>query len=284
MTSDNNPLISICIPTYKGARLLPETINSVLSQSYSNFELLIIDDNSPDDTQSVVSQYSDPRIRYINNSRNLGPQGNWNRCLELAQGQYYKLLPQDDLLAPDCLKEQVAILEADTDGSIVLVFGSRQIIDFKGHPFLKRGLSNTKPGRIAGLELIRNCVRAGTNLIGEPGNGLIRRELIDKVGSYDASYPFLIDLDFWFRVLLHGDAFYMGKWTSSFRVSQTSWSVALGSKQFQDLRSFIKKFSRDLRFGISLVDSLLGLVRGLLNTVGRLLIYRFLFFFRRERI
>lgn len=272
-----NPLVSICIPTYLGAVFLPATINSVLNQSYSNFEIWILDDNSPDDTQLIVSRYTDPRIRYLRNANNLGPEGNWNRCLELAQGKYFKLLPHDDLLEPDCLQEQVSLLEIDTTNEIALVFGSRGIIDLQGRTFITRGLPRTKPGRISGLELIRRCVRSGANLIGEPGNALFRREIVDKVGTYDASYPYLVDLDFWFRILLYGDAYYSAKRTSSFRVSQGSWSVTIGNKQFRDFKSFVDKFFADPRFEISKTDRLLGFIMAYLNTMCRALIYYFLF-------
>ena len=165
-----NPLVSVCIPTYRGAAFLAAAIDSVLNQSYPDFEVWILDDNSPDDTQAVVARYSDPRVKYVRNAHNLGPEGNWNRCLELAQGKYFKLLPHDDLLADDCLEQQVAVLEKDTAKEIALVFGSREIIDPQGKVLMTRGLSGVKTGRIARLTLIKRCVHAGTNLIGEPGN------------------------------------------------------------------------------------------------------------------
>ncbi|MCK7579239.1 MAG: AAC(3) family N-acetyltransferase [Chromatiales bacterium] len=87
----NAPLISVCIPTYRGAAHLPAAIDSVLEQTLSDFELVIIDDNSPDQTAEIVSAYSDSRIRYLRKSVNLGPEGNWNRCLAEARGTYFKL-------------------------------------------------------------------------------------------------------------------------------------------------------------------------------------------------
>lgn len=272
-----NPLVSVCIPTYRGAAFLPATIESVLNQSYPYLEIWIVDDNSPDDTSAIVSRYTDPRIRYSCNVQNLGPEGNWNRCLDLAQGQYFKLLPQDDLLEPDCLEEQVFLFEADHAHEIALVFGSRGIIDPQGRVFMTRGLAHTKPGRISGLALIKRCVRAGANLIGEPGNALFRREIIEKVGAYDASYPYVVDLDYWFRILLHGDAYYTAKRTSSFRISQGSWSVAIGGKQHQDFNGFIERCSADARFRISKTDRLISNAMAGLNTIGRWFIYRFLF-------
>ena len=273
----SSPLVSVCIPTYRGAAFLAATIDSVLAQSYRNFELWILDDNSPDDTQAIVSRYSDPRIKYIRNTENLGPEGNWNRCLQLAQGEYFKLLPHDDLLAENCLEEQVTVLEADADKRIALVFGSRKIIDPHGRVIMTRGLPWAKACQIEGLSLIKACIHAGTNLIGEPGNGLFRRSLIENIGIYDATYPYLVDLDYWFRILMHGDAYYTATPSSSFRVCPGSWSVAIGNKQYRDFKGFIDKFRADTRFKISGIDRMIGLVRAGLNTAARAVIYRYLF-------
>lgn len=272
-----SPLVSICIPTYKGAEFIGKTLDSVFNQSYPHFELLVLDDNSPDDTSSIISSYADPRIRYVRNSQNQGPQENWNKCLQLAQGKYFKLLPHDDLLAPDCLKEQVAILEADQAGEIALVFGVRQIINPAGRVLMERGLPGAKAGRIDKVTLIKQCIRAGTNLIGEPGNGLIRRSLTQKIGTYDATYPYLVDLDYWFRALMHGDAYYTKKITSAFRVCAGSWSVSIGSAQHRDFVGFVDKFCADMRYDISRIDRLIGLARARLNTAARAMIYAYLF-------
>jgi glycosyltransferase involved in cell wall biosynthesis len=277
MISADNPVVSVCVPTYQGAAFLPAAIDSVLAQSYPHFEIWILDDNSPDDTQGVVARYSDPRIRYRRNLHNLGPEGNWNRCLDVAQAKYFKLLPHDDLLEPDCLRQQVSVLEADTANDIVLVFGSRRIIDPLGRTFFTRGLPRTRAGRIDGLALVKRCIRAGTNLIGEPGNVLFRREMIKKVGRYDATFPYVIDLDYWIRMLLHGDAYYTATRTSAFRVSEGSWSVAIGGKQYREFKGLVDKLSADARFGISSQDRLLGYVKARLHTWGRALAYRFLF-------
>jgi glycosyltransferase involved in cell wall biosynthesis len=273
----SNPLVSVCIPTYRGAAFLGAAINSVLRQSYPHFEIWVLDDNSPDDTAALVSRYADPRLHYLRNAHNLGPEGNWNRCLELAKGKYFKLLPHDDVLAADCLAAQVAVLEADAQGEIVLVFGAREIIDPAGRVLMRRGLPRTQAGRMAGLGLIKRCIRAGTNLIGEPGNALFRRALVTRVGAYDASHPYLVDLDYWFRILLHGDAHYTATQTSSFRVCPGSWSVALGGKQYRDFKGFVDKFQADARFRLSRTDRAIGLARARLNTVGRALVYRYLF-------
>ena len=86
------PKVSVCIPTYRGAATLGAAIASVLAQSMADFELVVLDDNSPDNTADVVAGFADGRIRYLRNPANLGPEGNWNRCLTEARGAYVKVL------------------------------------------------------------------------------------------------------------------------------------------------------------------------------------------------
>ena len=273
MKSNAHPMVSVCIPTYWGATYLGATIESVLRQSYAYFEVLVIDDNSPDNTGALVNSYTDPRVRYFRNESNLGPEGNWNRGLELARGKYYKLLPQDDLLEYDCLATQVAVLEADTTAQISLVFGSRVIIDPRGRMFMTRGLPRRKAGRIDGCALVRNCIRAGANLIGEPGNGMIRREMATIVGPYDGTFPYVIDLDYWARVLLNGDAHYTASRASSFRISKGSWSVTIWARQAAEYAAFIEKIAADRRFGLSMTDRIAGHANARINSFGRRLVY-----------
>lgn len=101
----NNPLISVTVPTFK-KQYLKDCIESVLAQDYGNYELVVVDDNSPEDIESVVKQYKDSRLRYYKNENGFGGYnvvGNWNRCLELAKGDYMICMGDDDMLRPNCL-------------------------------------------------------------------------------------------------------------------------------------------------------------------------------------
>lgn len=269
------PLVSICIPTYRGADTLGATLASVLNQDYPALEVWVIDDQSPDDTAAVVQAIDDPRVRYVRNPQNLGAQGNWDRCLELASGKYYKLLPHDDLLEPGALREQVAVLEADAAEEIALVFGDRRIIGPQGKQIMIRRFCAGGPQRIASSIVARRCVRAGSNLLGEPGNGLVRRALAVRLATYDAKYPYMVDLDFWFRTLQHGDAFYTASVASAFRVVASSWSVAIGKRQHSDFAGFIEKFLPAPELGLTGSDRFFGLRRARVNTFLRTVVYRF---------
>jgi glycosyltransferase involved in cell wall biosynthesis len=273
-TTIPTPLVSVCIPTYRGAAHLAATIESVLLQNFSDYELLIIDDNSPDETDGIVASYRDPRIRYLKNPRNFGPEGNWNRCLEEARGRYFKLLPQDDLLYPDTLQKQVETLEADHEKHIALVFGARDIINAAGRKLTQRGCPGCREGRIDGSKLVRRCVRYGTNLIGEPGSVMLRKSLANQIGPFDGSIGYIIDLDYWVRLLAHGDAYYLNQPVSTFRITSGSWSVAIGARQSEEYRRFIARISPQPQWRIGPLDKLAGNLMAGFNNLMRLVFYR----------
>jgi glycosyltransferase involved in cell wall biosynthesis len=270
----NAATVSVLIPTYNGARHIRPAIDSVLSQSGVGLEVVVVDDHSNDGTADVAESYRDPRIRVIRNPSRLGPEGNWNRALELATGKYVKLLPQDDLLQPRSLATQVAALDADADEAIALVFGSREIIGPTGKILARRGLKGADPGRIAATRLVRQCVRQGTNVIGEPGAVLFRRTLAQRVGRFDGQQGFVIDLDYWIRLLAHGDAWYIAEPVSSFRVSGGSWSVAIGRKQGRQYTDFIARMHAAGLVSGSRSDLAIGKAAALTNNALRLAFYK----------
>ena len=269
------PRVSVCIPTYRGEATIAATVESVLAQSLADFELLVIDDGPAEGaTRSIVERYADPRLVYLRNERNLGPQGNWNRCLELARGDYVKVLPHDDLLAPDCLARQVRVLDADRERRLALVFCARRVIGPDGRMLTRRGYPGGREGPIAAAELIRACVRRGTNLIGEPGGVLMRRALAEQVGPFDASEPYVIDLDYWFRLLAHGDGHYCAEPLAAFRVSRSQWSVVIGAGQSADFRRFVARAAARSALPLSAFDRLCARFTPRLNNLARLLFYR----------
>ena len=267
------PKVTISIPTYKGADFIGETIHSVLSQDFEDFEILVFDDASPDETRDAVLSIKDDRISYFRNETNLGPEGNWNLGLRKARGTYYKLLPHDDLISKGSLKRQVNILEKDKEKSIALVFGARDVIGPKSQKIMSRAPFGTKAKKIPAKDLINRCVASGTNIIGEPGNGLNRTELLQNIGSYDASNPYTVDLDFWTRILKYGAAYYTGAIDSSFRLHPESWSNNLSKVQAQDFSATVKRLSESPDFDVSKLSQTIGHVRAPLNAFLRQIFY-----------
>jgi glycosyltransferase involved in cell wall biosynthesis len=248
----------------------------VLGQTFDDFELVIIDDDSPDETFAIAGSFRDPRVRCLRNVRNLGPEGNWNRCLAEAGGTYFKLLPQDDLLAPDCLQRQVEVFESDVNRDIALVFCARRILDAHGRCVLERRHFGRSARQLTGNALFRRCLHRGTNVIGEPGAVMFRRELAKAVGPFDATFPYVIDLDYWLRLLAHGHGYYLPDLLASFRVTPRSWSVAIGAAQPEQFAGLMAKCAKDHGWHARTIDLVLTRGLALANNSVRLMIYRFL--------
>jgi glycosyltransferase involved in cell wall biosynthesis len=131
--TERKPRVSIGLPVYNGALHIEAAITSILSQTYGDFELLICDNASTDNTQPICERLAslDSRIRYVRHSKNLGAAANYNHAFNLAQGKYFKWAAHDDLLAPDYLKACTTVL--DKDPGCVLVHPATVIIDAEGN-------------------------------------------------------------------------------------------------------------------------------------------------------
>jgi len=122
--------VSVCLPTYNGARFIHSAIESVLNQSFADFELIVCDDASTDSTLELVCGIHDERLHVYRNSDRLGLVGNWNRCLELISGDYVVLMHQDDLMHVNNLAHKVALL--DGYPAVGFVYSNIRRIDESG--------------------------------------------------------------------------------------------------------------------------------------------------------
>lgn len=146
MGKDQKPKVSIGLPVYNGENFLSEEIESILKQSFTNFELIISDNASNDNTEKICRNYArtDKRIRYFKNKTNLGAAKNYNQTFQLASGEYFKWAAHDDVLEPEYLQRCVDVLDNNPD--IVLCQTEVKIIDKKSklveyykNPLLKIG-------------------------------------------------------------------------------------------------------------------------------------------------
>jgi glycosyltransferase involved in cell wall biosynthesis len=120
-----SPTVSFVIPCYKLAHLLPECINSILGQSFSDFEVLIMDDCSPDNTAEVAASFKDPRVKHIRNDPNLGHLRNYNKGIGLTRGRYVWLISADDYLRkPYILERYVNCFDSHPNRRALIVIRS----------------------------------------------------------------------------------------------------------------------------------------------------------------
>jgi len=184
-----SPVVSVIIPTFNSAAYLADAIQSVLDQTYTNFELMIVDDGSTDDTGSVVARFKDERVHYIyqaNQGRSLAR----NRGLTATSGEYVVFLDADDLLAPHKLEVQVDCLEQSPD--IGLVAGGFSYIAETGEL-----IDRVEPW------LVRPNLDIGTWLYGCPfviHAVLVRRCWLERVNGFNLTLSHLEDWDLWLRL------------------------------------------------------------------------------------
>lgn len=209
VTSHAPPTVSVCIPVYNGAESIVRSIDSVLAQTYGDFECVVVDNNSTDNTVQRVLSYSDPRIRIVRNGRNLGMVGNHNRCASVARGRLIQFLHADDWLLPNCLARLVPAFDNDSVG---LAFAPRRVIttDESWSARFGRLEDPLRPLHPVnhGAELIRRYLAAGAdgNPIGEPTSVMLRRETLLAAGGFRQQVPQLQDIDAWLRMLTRCDA------------------------------------------------------------------------------
>ncbi len=221
----NETKVSVCIPAFCAADYLAATMESVLAQTHSNWELIVLDNNSSDRTGQIARSYKDSRITVERNSTTLEMADNWNAVAKLASAPYLKLLCADDLIHPECLAEQVAVLEDNDDISIV--GARRHFIDDDGQVVLRdRGLDGLL-GTCSPQKVIDQVVGSGINPIGWPAALLFRRDVFVDVGMFDTRWSYPIDLDLSLRMLRGGSFHGLEASLASFRISPNSASSVM---------------------------------------------------------
>lgn len=187
MSTPKHPLISVIMPAYNAAAYLNQALDSILAQTYSNFELIVLNDGSTDQTDKVIESYTDTRIQYINNQSNVGIVATLNKGLSAANGEYIARMDADDISTPVRFERQINFLENHpTTG----VLGSAiRIIDRRGK-YQRSGFFPTED------TLIR-WVLMFANPIAHP-SVIIRRELLQSCNGY-RDVP-AEDIDLWERM------------------------------------------------------------------------------------
>ncbi|MFT3780472.1 MAG: glycosyltransferase family A protein [Nibricoccus sp.] len=210
-----SPKVSILVPTYNYARFLPEALESVLRQDFSDFELIVSDDCSNDNSAEVLNHFAlrDRRVQIQLHKKNLGMVANWNWCLGQARGEYVRYLFGDDCMAhPSALSQQVEAL--DKNPSAAFAFSARFTVDENTSltgiwdEFKTSGLHS-------GPQAIVRCLLESSNLLGEPSAVMFRRTLGTR--GFDPTLRQIVDLEMWFHLLTQGDAVYSAEPLCCFR-------------------------------------------------------------------
>lgn len=230
-----NPKISICIPTYNGEAYLRECIDLCLSQTYSDYEIVICDDGSSDSTIEIINSYINrsDKIKFYKNEKNLGLVGNWNKCIEKANGEWIKFVFQDDYMLPNCLQE----FSEQIGPEIKLITSKRNFllpenINDKDRNYYNqsvRTLENTGyytinyfSSKIISILSVENICM---NFIAEPSLVMFKKEVVKFLGEFDSEFKQICDLEFLQRVATNYGLQYLPKKNCCFRIHQQSTTV-----------------------------------------------------------
>lgn len=229
-----SPAISVLVPTYNSGRYLASTLDSVLAQTDPDFEIVIADDCSGDDSVDIALRYAarDSRIRVVCNEENLGLHGNLVQLMHLARGPLLKPLMADDLLMPNALARLRAPLE--NDPTVSLSTSRRIRIDGNGDRLpdtehLQTPVQQT--GVINGHELGNAVLESGVNLVGEPSTVMFRRSDVEPSLAFTvrgARYGALVDMALWMNLLSIGNCAYDIEPLSCYRQHGDQLGVADG--------------------------------------------------------
>jgi glycosyltransferase involved in cell wall biosynthesis len=201
--SGPKPHVSVCVPTYNYGRFLPDCIESVLQQDLGDFELIICDDASTDETQHLLEAYAtiDPRIRVVRNERRLGMNGNLKRAADFARGSLIKILCADDWLAPSCLSTMADLM--DRHASAVLGTSACIATDERGKPTEINFLFGEKETFKRGRQMLSRMTRG--HGFGGNSSFMVRADAYRRVGGFDASLLYAADYDLAARLCQIGD-------------------------------------------------------------------------------
>ncbi len=229
------PLVSVLMPAYNTARFIGRAIESVLTQTYTHWELVIVDDGSTDDTPEVVGRYTDERIRYIR-TENRGPGAARNTAIDNAHGEFIALLDSDDVWFPHKLGIQMEALRGPVD--VGLVYANVWRIDEEGHrlkPY-RFSLGRLPIGSCLDRMLVRNGVFCTSTVV-------FRRDILDRTGGFNATLHAGQDWDLWRRMSMYVNFGYTARPLTAYRIRKSSISAQHEARRLFDSMIIERSFS-----------------------------------------
>lgn len=267
---NNNPRVSICIPTYNRADMIKNAIDSALSQTFQDLEVIILDDASTDNTTEIVSFYDDPRLIYIKNITNLGQFGNFNRCIEVSRGEFLHILHSDDYIDSHFTENCVRFY--DEHPNIALTFTS---VVFMSSDRVKEIYYADTNQIIPAPEGFRKLLRTGCYI--PCPSVMTRRNVYSMIGMYSREYPYAGDFYQWLRISRVFDIAYIrdavvyyreGDHSETHRLTMVSPvghldRLKIGMSQIQELKESYQLFTDDFNcfFRMYTIKSLIAAIK-----------------------
>ena len=240
MTSSSR--VCVAVPIFNGGPLLIKTLECLANQTHQNLIVHLFDNGSTDETPQVLEEFlmgRDPdKFRLFRSERPTGMVNDWNLALQTCEdGDYIKILPADDILSPECIEKQAAIL--DNYPEVGFVVSQKWVINQRGE--IKSYGFQLNEGTFEKNSCFDRFVKSPINSLGEPGAGLMRRSLVQKIGNFDPLFLYYPDLDYWLRALRKSPGYYLRGKNYFFRIHSSSGTAKARSYTAPDFRRLIRK-------------------------------------------
>jgi glycosyltransferase involved in cell wall biosynthesis len=193
ISSEPDPLVSICIPTYNRAGMVSDAIRSALAQTYKNIEVIVVDNASTDRIEDVVGSFKDPRLSFYKNQKNLGMFGNFNMCIELSHGKYVHILHSDDWLDNNFTEICIHFLESHPD--VGMTFTSLEMHAGDTRKKIQVSENDEIYPPPEGFRQLLLC----RSFIGCP-SVIVRRGVYEESGDFSLEYPYSADYYQWLKI------------------------------------------------------------------------------------
>ena len=251
---DLKPLVTIAIPIHNGAEFLLETVNSAIKQTYSNLEILLLENFSDDNSLEIAQQFAmnDKRIKVIPTQELLSVEKNFTRGITLATGKYLKILCSDDLIDKECVEKQVSVLENNPE--IATCTSLKRIITPSGKVIIKQRGFRGKVITLNRQVAIRRSCLAGTNYFEGTFATLYRTDIARECSPFSLDFPYALEMDFCARTLDHGDLYVLQEVTGSYRARSDSYSTEVSSAQYSHLWGWVTEMQNTKRLKLSHSD------------------------------
>jgi len=233
------PIVSVFIPTRNRAHMLWDSIDSVLRQTFEDFELIISDNASADATESVVRSFDDSRIRYVRNDHDIGLRENWNRCFALAKGEYIAAFPDDDVMLPENLARKVDVLSSSP--GVGLVHSKFDIMDVDGQILRRNAHLGPGPDRTT------DCLESRVEILAAERDGihtstvLFKKACYDRLGQFTSKLNDVFDWEYWMRIAVYYDVAFLATSLIRWRVhDDQAYLQHFGDDEYLKLREDMK--------------------------------------------
>ena len=248
-----SPAITVLMPVYNGAKYLNESIDSILNQTFSDFEVFIIDDASTDDSVKIIKSYDDNRIRLVENKKNLGQSETLNKGLRLAKGKYIARMDQDDISMPERLKKQMEFMDECPNigvcGSWIQHFG--------------------KYDYLTPLELDDDSIKIKllTNQnLAHPSVMIRKSTLVKYQLNYDPTFTVAMDYDLWVRMFEYCSFANLPDPLLKYRMHNNQNSKKSGEQNYAETSRVLTNLLK--KMGFQLNDSELVIHNKIFNGIG----------------